>query len=115
MKIYKVGYDAYNFTMKMGNKNMLVATLRSNLFGHKASLTMYFPYEDSSEIIIDTTYLTYKEVFEKSKHIIIKKMYMLSESIKADLRNTEFDDSKYYQKYSIRENFATGSVYAEKQ
>ena len=115
MKFYQVGFNRYHITTEISNNEMLIAELNTPLIGmDTVYLTMYFPYEECSEIKIDTTHIYYKDIPEIIKKIIIKKMYRVQQDILNGIQFVEFDDNKYNGKYSVSDNFVRGRVYAVK-
>ena len=115
MKFYEVGFNRYHITMEINNNEMLIAELNTPLIGmDTVYLTMYFPYEECSEIKMDITHIYYKDILDIIKKIIIKKMYKAQQDILKGIQLVEFDDDKYNGKYSISDNFAKGRVFAVK-
>lgn len=113
MKFYKVGYNKFRVTMKIGNTEMLIATIDTPLIGmDTVYITMYFPYSESSELKLDVSRLYSDEILNIAKHTIMKKMYKVQSSILEQVQFVEFDDKKYYTKYSISDNFTKGRVFA---
>ena len=94
---------------------MLIAELNTPLIGmDTVYLTMYFPYEECSEIKMDITHIYYKDIPEIIKKIIIKKMYRAQQDILKGIKFVEFDDNKYKDKYSVSDNFSKGRIFAVK-
>ena len=115
MKFYKVGCNKFRVTMKIGNNEILIATIDTPLIGmDTVYITMYFPYSESSELKLDASRLYDDEILDIAKHTIMKKMYKAQSDILEQIQFVEFDDKKYYAKYSISDNFAKGRVFAVK-
>ena len=115
MTFYRVGYDRFNVTLKICNKDILIATISPPLIGlDTVYINMYFPYEECSEVKISTNILTESEMLEKAKNIIVKKLYRIHSDILDDLKTIAFDENKYKGIYTVRGNFACGRVYAVK-
>lgn len=92
MKIEKMPYCFYdcNFFMKIGNEEIRVASLVSQLVGlDKMFLCIDFPIKGCSEITLDMKYHTYQEVLEQAKRIVCKKMYKYSQDILKNIITTE--------------------------
>lgn len=80
-------YGEYEFYETINNIEVRVASLTGQLVGtSKMFLTMYFPTKECSEIILDLKYHNYKEVLEKAKKIVKKKMYIASQDILNGIR-----------------------------
>ena len=89
MRIESVCYGEYDFFMTLGNEEIKVASLRSQLVGtDKMFLYMHFPTKECSRTVLDLKYHTYKEVFEQSKKIIKKKLYKYSQNILECIQTT---------------------------
>lgn len=113
MTFYRVGYNRFNVTLKICNKDMLIATIRPPLIGlDTVYIDMYFPYEECSEVKINTSILAESEMIEKAKNIIIKKLYRMYSDILDDIQTIDFNNDKYRGIYTVSDNFAKGRVYA---
>ena len=90
MRIEKVGYGEYDFHVKLGNEEIRVASLRSQLVGtDKMFLYMHFPIKESSRVVLDLKHHTYEELFEQSKKIVRKKMYRYAQDILNDITSED--------------------------
>lgn len=92
MRIEKDPYTFVDcdFFMNFGNKEIRVASLRSQLVGlDKMYLDMHFPTPECSTTILDLKYHTYAEVLEQAKKIIKKKMYRYSQDILESITESE--------------------------
>lgn len=115
MKFYEIGYNRYNITMNINNKEMVVATLSPPLIGcDSLYINMIFPYDDCSEIKLDISKIYGSEIIKIVKKTIMKKMYKTQQDILEGVKFVEFDSIKYKNKYGLSDNFSKGRVYAVK-
>ncbi|WP_394911981.1 hypothetical protein [uncultured Robinsoniella sp.] len=113
MTFHKVGYEKYNVTMKISNKDMLIATVRQPLIGLNAIfIDMYFPFEECSTVRLDTTYMVESEMIEVAKRWIMKKLYKIQSDILLGIQSVDFEYEKYKNEYRIIDVFSRGDVYA---
>lgn len=112
MTFHRVGYEKYNVTMKINNRDMLVATIRPPLIGLDAIfVNMYFPFDESSTVRLDTTHMFESEMLEAAKHVIMKKLYKMQSDILLGIQSVDFEYEKYEKEYCISGVFAHGDVY----
>lgn len=113
MTFHKVGYQKYNVTMKISNRDMLVATIRPPLIGlDTIYVDMCFPFDECSTVRLDTTHMFQSDMLEAVKQVIMKKLYKMQSDILLGIQSVDFEYEKYKKEYGIRGVFAHGNVYA---
>lgn len=96
MTFHKSNYNQYNVTMEIGNKQILIATIRPSIRDIDiVYIETHFPFQGHSETKISTENMVEHEMIDFAKKFIMKKLYRLQNDILKSLQFVEFDDEKH--------------------
>lgn len=102
MTFHEAGYQRYNVTMKIGNETILIATTRPSIKDIDiVYITMYVPYQEHSEMTINTKNMVGSEMIEFAKKFIMKKLYRIQNDMLQSLRSIEFENEKHKSTYTL--------------
>lgn len=109
----RVGYANFNVTMKIGNKDMLVATIKPPLIGWDVIfIRIYFPFHECSEIKLNTKNMFEDDILEIAKQIIMKKLYKIQNDVFLEMQSVNFKNEKStVHKHRIEDSFVPTKVY----
>lgn len=112
MTFYHMGYNRYNVTMKIGNEEIMIATIRSSSTDlYTVYINMHFPFQEHSEKKINTGNMIESEVLESAKKFIMKKLYRIQGDIMKSLQSIDLDHEKQKDTYVLTDVSRPHNIY----